>query len=65
MLDIAPTLLELGGYDIPTSMQGKSLMAGQTIDPNARGGISGSYGIYGSSKGSVLFYNLLSLLGRG
>jgi arylsulfatase A-like enzyme len=40
MLDIAPTLLELGGYDIPTSMQGKSLMAGQTIDPNARGGIS-------------------------
>lgn len=25
LLDIAPTLLELGGYDIPTSMQGKSL----------------------------------------
>jgi predicted AlkP superfamily phosphohydrolase/phosphomutase len=26
MLDIAPTLLELGGYDVPTSMQGKSLL---------------------------------------
>ena len=31
LLDIAPTLLELGGYDIPTSMQGKSLIAGQAI----------------------------------
>jgi predicted AlkP superfamily phosphohydrolase/phosphomutase len=25
LLDIAPTLLELGGYDVPRSMQGKSL----------------------------------------
>ena len=28
LLDIAPTLLDLGGYDIPPSMQGKSLVAG-------------------------------------
>jgi predicted AlkP superfamily phosphohydrolase/phosphomutase len=26
LLDIAPTLLELGGYDIPDSMQGRSLL---------------------------------------
>ncbi len=29
LLDIAPTLLELGGYDVPASMQGRSL-CGQT-----------------------------------
>jgi predicted AlkP superfamily phosphohydrolase/phosphomutase len=29
LLDIAPTLLELGGYEIPPSMQGRSLVAGQ------------------------------------
>jgi predicted AlkP superfamily phosphohydrolase/phosphomutase len=28
LLDIAPTLLELGGYDVPASMQGRSLAAG-------------------------------------
>ena len=28
LLDIAPTLLDLGGYDIPPSMQGRSLVAG-------------------------------------
>jgi predicted AlkP superfamily phosphohydrolase/phosphomutase len=28
LLDIAPTLLELGGYDIPDSMQGRSLIPG-------------------------------------
>jgi predicted AlkP superfamily phosphohydrolase/phosphomutase len=28
LLDIAPTLLELGGYDVPPSMQGRSLWAG-------------------------------------
>jgi predicted AlkP superfamily phosphohydrolase/phosphomutase len=32
LLDIAPTLLALGGYDIPTTMQGRSLLAGQTLD---------------------------------
>jgi predicted AlkP superfamily phosphohydrolase/phosphomutase len=26
ILDIAPTLLELGGYDVPDSMQGRSLL---------------------------------------
>ena len=33
LLDIAPTLLELGGYDLPSSMQGKSLVstADQTL----------------------------------
>jgi predicted AlkP superfamily phosphohydrolase/phosphomutase len=31
LLDIAPTLLELGGYDRPPSMQGTSLVAGQTF----------------------------------
>jgi predicted AlkP superfamily phosphohydrolase/phosphomutase len=31
MLDMAPTLLELGGYEIPVSMQGKSLMSGEVL----------------------------------
>jgi predicted AlkP superfamily phosphohydrolase/phosphomutase len=30
LLDIAPTLMELGGYDIPATMQGRSLVAGQS-----------------------------------
>jgi predicted AlkP superfamily phosphohydrolase/phosphomutase len=29
LLDMAPTLLDLGGYDRPASMQGKSLVAGK------------------------------------
>jgi len=28
LLDVAPTLLDLAGYDIPSSMQGRSLVAG-------------------------------------
>jgi predicted AlkP superfamily phosphohydrolase/phosphomutase len=28
LLDIAPTLLDLAGHDIPESMQGRSLVAG-------------------------------------
>jgi predicted AlkP superfamily phosphohydrolase/phosphomutase len=28
LLDMAPTLLELGGYDVPPSMQGRSLVGG-------------------------------------
>ena len=40
LLDIAPTLLELGGYEIPPSMQGRSLVSGietktQGIDPES------------------------------
>jgi hypothetical protein len=35
MLDIARTLLELGRYDIPTSMQGESLMAEKTLTETA------------------------------
>jgi predicted AlkP superfamily phosphohydrolase/phosphomutase len=31
LLDIAPTLLELGGYDIPRSMQGRSLISGTQL----------------------------------
>jgi predicted AlkP superfamily phosphohydrolase/phosphomutase len=40
LLDIAPTLLELGGYDIPRSMQGRSLVAGQTLRGEADTGYS-------------------------
>ena len=36
LLDIAPTLLELAGYEIPASMQGRSLVAGQTPAPGQR-----------------------------
>jgi arylsulfatase A-like enzyme len=28
LLDIAPTLLDLGGYEIPETMQGRSIVAG-------------------------------------
>jgi predicted AlkP superfamily phosphohydrolase/phosphomutase len=28
ILDLAPTLLELGGYDVPNCMQGKALRSG-------------------------------------
>ncbi|MBS1806674.1 MAG: alkaline phosphatase family protein [Acidobacteria bacterium] len=36
LLDIAPTLLELGGYDIPHSMQGKSMAHGmQSVQSEA------------------------------
>jgi predicted AlkP superfamily phosphohydrolase/phosphomutase len=31
LLDMAPTLLDLTGYDIPPSMQGRSLIAGRTV----------------------------------
>ncbi len=33
LLDIAPTLLDLGGYEIPPSMQGRSLVAGMKKEP--------------------------------
>lgn len=31
LLDVGPTLLELGGYDVPASMQGRSLVVGQAL----------------------------------
>jgi len=37
LLDIAPTLLELGGYDVPPAMQGRSLAAGQLV-PSEKAG---------------------------
>jgi predicted AlkP superfamily phosphohydrolase/phosphomutase len=40
LLDIAPTLLELGGYDVPSSMQGSSLLAGGTRPAAGAGGFS-------------------------
>jgi predicted AlkP superfamily phosphohydrolase/phosphomutase len=32
ILQMAPTLLELGGYDVPATMQGTSLLAGRALD---------------------------------
>jgi predicted AlkP superfamily phosphohydrolase/phosphomutase len=40
MLDMAPTLLELGGYDIPSAMQGKSLVAGRTLEAGINPGMT-------------------------
>jgi predicted AlkP superfamily phosphohydrolase/phosphomutase len=40
LLEIAPTLLELGGYDRPPSMHGRSLLAGQGPDAGRGGGYS-------------------------
>jgi predicted AlkP superfamily phosphohydrolase/phosphomutase len=38
ILDIAPTLLEMGGYDVPPSMQGQSLVSGKTpVEADATG----------------------------
>ena len=39
LLDIAPTLLDLAGYEIPETMQGRSLVAG--MDKKSSGGDSG------------------------
>jgi predicted AlkP superfamily phosphohydrolase/phosphomutase len=40
LLDIAPTLLELGGYDVPSSMHGRSLVAGRALPVAAGAGLS-------------------------
>ncbi len=37
LLDIAPTLMDLGGYEIPASMQGRSLVAGRRFEEPANG----------------------------
>jgi bisphosphoglycerate-independent phosphoglycerate mutase (AlkP superfamily) len=33
LLNIAPTLLELGGYDVPPSMTGTSLLTSAAVTP--------------------------------
>jgi predicted AlkP superfamily phosphohydrolase/phosphomutase len=40
ILDMSPTLLELGGYDVPNSMQGKSMVSGKTLNTVADVGFS-------------------------
>lgn len=40
LLDMAPTLLELGGYDLPPSMQGRSLVEGRELVLSPSGGYS-------------------------
>lgn len=40
IMDMSPTLLELCGYDIPTSMQGKSLLAGKSLSTMSDNGLS-------------------------
>ncbi len=47
LLDIAPTLLELGGYEIPPSMQGKSLVADKSM---AAGDLAG----YGEDDETII-----------
>jgi hypothetical protein len=37
---MAPTLLELGGYDVPSTMQGQSLLAGRGLQPAAAPALS-------------------------
>jgi predicted AlkP superfamily phosphohydrolase/phosphomutase len=37
LLDIAPTLMDLGGYEIPSSMQGRSLVAGRRFEESPNG----------------------------
>jgi predicted AlkP superfamily phosphohydrolase/phosphomutase len=37
LLDMAPTLLELDGYEVPSSMQGQSLLAHLTLGTSAHG----------------------------
>ncbi|MBI4516672.1 MAG: alkaline phosphatase family protein [Deltaproteobacteria bacterium] len=38
IIDLAPTVLELAGYDVPNSMQGKSLVSGQSLRAQADSG---------------------------
>jgi len=40
LLDIAPTLLDLGGYDVPDSMQGRSLVEGVRVGGGQAGELS-------------------------
>ena len=56
ILDIAPTLMDLAGYEIPESMQGKSLVAGMEKRDTKSGGDSGP-------DGEDLIFERLSGLG--
>jgi arylsulfatase A-like enzyme len=38
LLDIAPTLLDLAGYEIPETMQGRSLVSGMEKKSSSGGG---------------------------
>ena len=40
LLDIAPTLMEVGGYEIPDSFQGRSLFDGSLAEGQQDGGVS-------------------------
>ena len=40
LLDIAPTLMEVGGYEIPDSFQGRSLFGGSLADSQQEGALS-------------------------
>jgi len=40
IMQIAPTLLELGGYDVPSSMQGTSLVTGRTLTTTETAGVA-------------------------
>ena len=37
LLDVGPTLLELGGHEIPCSLQGRSLVTGSVFQPAQKG----------------------------
>ena len=52
LLDIAPTLLRLGGYEVPASMQGRSL-----VDSNPSGGS----GVQGGDEEGAIFDRLAGL----
>ena len=40
LIDMAPTLLAIGGYDVPSWMQGTSLLVGKTVDQVREAGLS-------------------------
>jgi predicted AlkP superfamily phosphohydrolase/phosphomutase len=55
LLDIAPTLLDLAGYEIPDSMQGRSLVAGLEKKTPGGGGVD--------SEGEKIIHDRLAGLG--